>query len=165
MKVILTCQECNKEFYVIPYRAKTGKAKYCSLKCKYKNMDCKVKTGEYRHCLNCNKEYYIFPNRVKKGENKYCSIKCRAITNLGKFIGENNWNWKGEDAGYQAKHRWVRAHYGKPDTCENCGKNNLSGNFINWANISGKYLRIRSDWQRLCKSCHKRYDDARRQFA
>lgn len=73
-------------------------------------------------------------------------------------IGENNPNWKGDKAGYLAKHMWAYKNLGKPDVCEHCGKSGLSGYSINWANKSGKYLRKVEDWLRLCVSCHRKYD-------
>lgn len=87
----------------------------------------------------------------KKRENTY-KIKS----------GENHWNWKGESVGYRAVHRWLVRVYGRSDICEHCGnrpgltKNNKPK--IQWANISGKYLRDRKDWKQLCISCHWKFD-------
>ena len=72
--------------------------------------------------------------------------------------GENSILWKGDDVGYRALHRWVENHLGKPTKCEHCPKDNLSGHYIHWANISGEYKRDASDWIRLCALCHKKYD-------
>lgn len=44
-KVKRICQECGKEFYVIPYRIKKGKDKFCSRKCYGKWMS-KNRKGE-----------------------------------------------------------------------------------------------------------------------
>lgn len=66
--------------------------------------------------------------------------------------------WKGEDAGYTAKHVWVTKHLGRPHFCEECGSKNLGHRQYHWANISGKYLRVFEDWRRLCVKCHKRFD-------
>lgn len=30
--------------------------------------------------------------------------------------------------------------------------------YFQWANISGEYLRIVSDWKQLCVKCHKKFD-------
>lgn len=62
--------------------------------------------------------------------------------------------WKGEDAGYSAKHIYIRKYGVKPDICSHC----LEKKRLEWANISGKYLRELSDWIALCKKCHKRFD-------
>ena len=66
--------------------------------------------------------------------------------------------WKGDDVGYFALHTWIRKELGKPDTCEHCGRSNLSGRFIQWANKSRKYKRDLTDWIRLCVRCHRIYD-------
>ena len=67
-------------------------------------------------------------------------------------------NSRGENVGYQALHIWIRKQLGKPDTCEHCGINGLSGRSIHWANKSREYKRRLDDWIRLCVSCHKKYD-------
>lgn len=67
--------------------------------------------------------------------------------------------WKNITKGkYDYLHRWVGKHFGKPDICEKCGKSGLSGQKIQWSNVSGKYTREREDWERLCTSCHKKKD-------
>lgn len=58
---------------------------------------------------------------------------------------------------YQAIHRWVRKTLGKPSHCEHC--DSPKGMF-EWANKSGEYLQEPDDWIRLCRSCHRKYDDA-----
>lgn len=66
--------------------------------------------------------------------------------------------WKGDDVGYNALHSWVKKHLGFPNTCEHCGKTNLTGRYIHWANKSKKYKRELNDWIRLCAKCHWDYD-------
>ena len=66
----------------------------------------------------------------------------------------NNSQWRGDKVEYQALHQWIRRHFGSPTTCEDCEAKNLKGKKIHWANKSGKYLRRRSDWKRLCPKCH-----------
>lgn len=74
------------------------------------------------------------------------------------FSREKNPSWKGSDVGYYGLHLWISKLLGKPQKCEHCGKDNLTGKQINWANKSGKYLRDKSDWLRLCVKCHREYD-------
>lgn len=57
---------------------------------------------------------------------------------------------------YMAVHYWVAKQWGKPSNCEHCDEPNSKR--FEWANLSGKYLKERSDWARLCASCHRRYD-------
>lgn len=66
-------------------------------------------------------------------------------------------NWKGEEAGYAAKHIWLDRNYGKPQSCEKC--NTTSSKKFHWANLSGLYKRERSDYMRLCVRCHLKMDD------
>jgi len=75
----------------------------------------------------------------------------------GKF-GDKSRGWKGEDAGYVAKHMWIVKHFGKACKCENKGCKSVSPKRFEWANISGKYKRNRSDYKMLCPSCHRRAD-------
>lgn len=122
-------------------------------------------------CKQCKKEFCFERWREKeKKRGQFCSRKCNTDFNSddnhwanGKkrpeISKENHYLWKGKDASYQAKHSWIIRHFGQPDTCEHCKKSGLKGKFINWANISGKYLRKRKDWLRLCVRCHFKYDN------
>lgn len=60
---------------------------------------------------------------------------------------------------YNILHVEIERLFGRPKKCEHCDKDNLIGVLINWANKSGRYLKLRSDWFRLCRSCHKKYDN------
>jgi hypothetical protein len=64
--------------------------------------------------------------------------------------------------GVAATHCWIAKNYGKADLCEN--DNSHTGKRFEWANISREYKRDRSDWKRLCPSCHRKMDftDAQR---
>lgn len=85
-------------------------------------------------------------------------MKGRKITWVDKISGEKNYLWKGEKVGYNGLHAWVRRQLGKPKKCEFCGKDRLTGRNIHWANIGHLYKRNLTDWIRLCKKCHKKYD-------
>ena len=81
----------------------------------------------------------------------------------GFMKGESNGMWKGNDVGLSGLHKWVYLTLGQPDTCQHCGKIELKGHGIHWANKSGKYERKVDDWLRLCVTCHRRYDLDRNQ--
>jgi len=77
--------------------------------------------------------------------------------------------WKGESAGYVAKHLWLIKHYGKANKCDNpdCSYPKIvnAGREVldrpkryEWANISGEYKRERLDYIQLCPSCHRKWD-------
>lgn len=59
---------------------------------------------------------------------------------------------------YHHIHHWIKKELGKPTKCEDCGLEDANSRRFHWANISGNYLMITTDWRRLCASCHKRYD-------
>lgn len=61
--------------------------------------------------------------------------------------------WKGQDAGYTAKHDYARKYY-KQNSCEDCGTTDN----LHIANISGNYLRKPEDWKTLCAKCHYKFD-------
>lgn len=88
----------------------------------------------------------------KKGEHR------SPQTEFKKVAEEKHPRWKGDKVGYGALHDWIRKHKGTPSTCEECGKENLFGMKIHWANISGNYKRDLNDWRRLCVKCHSHLD-------
>ena len=65
-------------------------------------------------------------------------------------------NWKGDNVGYAALHKWVRQLLGSPSECTHCGT--TTAKRYEWANVSHEYKREVSDWIRLCNSCHYGYD-------
>lgn len=74
------------------------------------------------------------------------------------WIGSGNPRWMGNKVGYRAIHTWINKYYGKANECINKKCLGISNKF-EWANISGKYIRDRSDWMKLCKSCHMNFDN------
>lgn len=76
--------------------------------------------------------------------------------------GAFNNNWKGNSVGYSAFHYRLVATKGRPHKCERCGTND-PGKHYDWANLTGKYDDP-SDYQRMCRSCHFKYDDMNRNF-
>lgn len=75
------------------------------------------------------------------------------------FTDEKHPMWKGTKASYTAAHQWIARKLGKPKLCSSCGFTSDNGRQFHWSNISGKYLRDIYDWQRLCVSCHFKFDD------
>lgn len=70
--------------------------------------------------------------------------------------GPANPCWKGEEAGYQAMHLRVARKRGKPQRCERCGTSDPRKHY-DWANLTGRYGNV-DDYERMCRSCHRRYD-------
>ena len=70
-------------------------------------------------------------------------------------IGEDHPNWKGQQAGYMAKHNWIRRKCGSAaqNQCQHCQQPARE-----WANVSGEYRRELGDYIPLCRSCHIAFD-------
>lgn len=73
---------------------------------------------------------------------------------------QKHWAWKGDKVGYGGLHNWIRRRLGTPNICSMCGTTEAKA--YDWSNISGEYKRDLSDWQRLCRACHQKYDDVKR---
>lgn len=73
----------------------------------------------------------------------------------GERLNEDHPNWKGNKAGYNALHAWVKGRLIKPINCDHCGLNKP----LDLANKSQLYKRDITDWLWLCKKCHVAYDD------
>lgn len=68
-----------------------------------------------------------------------------------------NPNWKGDAVGYGGLHKWMRANF-DPIPCEHCGALRTGRN-MEWALKHGCVAnRERSNWLRLCSTCHRTYD-------
>lgn len=111
-------------------------------------------------CKYCKKDF--IKNRRKKF---FCSFPCSVIFRnkslkqrniLKARKEEKSSSWLGEDAGYFAKHNWIRRYYGSAKECERCHTDKKKR--FEWANISGKYYRIREDFISLCVDCHRSFD-------
>lgn len=77
--------------------------------------------------------------------------------------GEKNNRWKGDKAGYQSKHQFLKRNYGNPKMCEFCnvtGYKEKGGRWsIHWALRKGKeYTHNLEDYMGLCRKCHGKYD-------
>ena len=73
-------------------------------------------------------------------------------------LGGASQYWFGTASAYKALHYLIGKKFGKPQKCERCKKDGLTGRKIHWANKSKKYSLERKDWMRLCTKCHAFYD-------
>jgi hypothetical protein len=105
----------------------------------------------------------------KKGHKGYKTssrFKPGHRLNIGKvrldMVGENNHDWKGDNAGYAAKHDWIRNHYGKAKECQNldCNYNKIPKRY-EWADVSGECIRNINNFIQLCCSCHRQFDSGK----
>lgn len=107
-------------------------------------------------------------SKTRKGKKRGSFTK-EWVDNLRKSFNkriekeENHPRWSGDKVGYRALHYWVEKQLGKPKICEDCEDSSLKQNRYHWANISGDYKRVVTDWRRLCSKCHGTYDRVKRQ--
>lgn len=95
-------------------------------------------------------------SEAKKGEKCY---------NYGK-LGEENYNWKGDEATHGAKHWWINKHYPQKDICDDkcevCGKLNLNLDLAQFIHTNKRNMdNPMIDYMYICpdkNSCHSIYD-------
>lgn len=112
-----------------------------------------------KSCLHCSKIFFKTPNISLKTWNiksKFCSHECYWVWKIGKYRGENGPNWRGNKIQYWGLHDWIRSKKGKPQKCELCGTTKKRQ--YDWANKTGEYKRVLSDWMRVCVPCHRKHD-------
>ena len=99
--------------------------------------------------------------RAEYREKMIKVAKENAIRNLVPLLKneQTHPNWKGDKVGYDGLHAWVEKHKGKPGRCTKCG---TEKGRMEWANVSGKYKRLLSDFVRLCVPCHREMDALKR---
>jgi hypothetical protein len=107
------------------------------------------------HCLcNCGIEINVRAFSLSSGRTASCG--CSRNEKSKARIGSVHPVWKGESAARSTKHSWMYRHFGAPSKCEHC--NSETEKHYEWANVSGLYIRDRSDWKRLCTRCHWYFD-------
>ena len=152
------CLLCSKAFpfrKTLRIRSYAGigsiKQQFCSKKC--------ALTFRNRSPLNRKKVSIALTGKASplKGKKQSLeSIRKRADS----IRGKKHWNWKGENARYHALHYRVRNSLGEPNLCVICGTSSPIKRY-EWANLTGKYYLI-TDYKRMCKKCHLKYDRERK---
>lgn len=173
------CKQCRKHFNKNYYSSwkEWGKQKYCSPKCAslaYRGTAAwnKGKTGymskkgRERIAETQRKRLLaLSPEKMKIMLDKVHKIR-RKRNNYTGTLGRTKelcYAWKGNNAGYSSKHKWIQKHWTKTGTCESCG---LSPEpygkrrwGTEWHSIDHKYNREdKNTWIEVCKSCHLKLD-------
>ena len=129
-----------------------GKCKTCT------KIDNKTSNGtQKRNCIICEAGFNTTLTEVKRGGGNCCSRECwYKHFNVIVKKDKHSPNWKGDKVRKAGLHNWVERHKGKPRKCEHC--KTTKAKQYDWANISQEYKRELSDFMRLCRSCHAKYD-------
>lgn len=159
--MIKNCFKCNKEKPLSEFYKHKEMSDGHVNKCKDCNkIDNKASNGKHKRvCVICKKDFKTTLTVVKRGGGDCCSRYCWNI-HFKKIVKKDSEspNWKGDLVGKEALHNWVIKNLGRPMKCEHCSTTEKVK--YEWSNISQKYKRDLSDWQRLCVPCHSKYDRA-----
>ena len=88
--------------------------------------------------------------------NKRLGLRPPSRKGISQNKNENNGQWKGEKVKVKPLHRWINRNFGTRRTCEHCFT--TKARRYDWSSKDHKYTREQDDWQRLCRSCHQKYD-------
>jgi hypothetical protein len=144
------CAICQRPYFVNPARLNIGMGKVCSKKClgvRYAAERAgRTLTAEHRAKISDGLRGHVVSDVVAANMSEAAYRRLRIE------------GWTGEKSKYGPLHTWVRRNFGTPAKCEHCST--TSAPLFDWANVSGQYLRARSDWVRLCRRCHIKFDKA-----
>lgn len=122
----------------------------------YVNKTDRVLSEAHKHKISAALTGLIRSDEVRHNQKKAQQKRHRESS------PEDYYQWKGDEAGYTSKHKWILKKKGKPTLCSECGSNGVKStdgrNTIHWANVDHKYSRQLSDYVALCGKCHKAYD-------
>lgn len=154
-----TCFKCQKAKPIVEFYKHKAMGDGHLNKCKEcTKWDNKTSNGIHkRTCIVCSKQFNTTATEINRGGGNCCSRTCWNIhqpTVIKK--DEESPYWKGDEVGLGALHDWVKRKLGKPNYCEHC--KSTKEKIYDWANKSREYRREITDWLRLCRKCHEKYD-------
>lgn len=85
---------------------------------------------------------------------KLTELQKEKLRGRPQLFREESPNWRGNNAGLEARHTDIRKIFPKPELCQDCRKVPPR----DLANISQEYKREISDWEWLCRKCHMTKD-------
>lgn len=121
---------------------------YCSMKCRMQDRAWVDRMAETKRRLWASGHRQDISKFIKAGSDSTRGQPGRK--------GPENPMWKDEGISYAGIHKWMYREFGRPQKCDEC--QDTVYHRYEWANISGRYLRDRSDWIRLCVPCHRKRD-------
>ena len=186
------CKKCSKLFYKKSSHSKKAweNVRYCSKKCR--NLDLvgkptwnkgiKIDREKYPNMGHFQKHTNEALFKLTKAnranakkhskdffrKNQKLAVESARKNGFKNFHGtlglikELSYIWKGNDASYSSKHKWILKHWIRTGVCQNCGiRPTVKGKVksaTHWHNIDGKYDREnKRSWLEVCPKCHKKY--------
>lgn len=134
---------CGEHFAAPEWKVRARRGKYCSNECKYRYRQ---RPSGLIYDIKVENRAWIQPGQRLSPRTEFQP-------------GGVPHNWKGDEAGYDALHDWVKRHAGRASThtCAECGHDGGERQ-LDWANLSHEYHRDLADWAVLCRRCHIAFD-------
>jgi 5-methylcytosine-specific restriction endonuclease McrA len=148
---LISCKNCNKDFWVEPNQQKSGKYLCCSRVC----ANVQKREGKLISCFVCGKKVYRRPAFMKSAKRIFCSRACHGVY---KINSSNHTSKANSIVRRSFEYReWRKAVLQRDNyTCQECGIRQwpLQADHIKPFALYVK-LRFNIDNGRtLCKSCH-----------
>lgn len=123
--IISSCLYCKKEMKLRPFQPKTGKGKFCNIKCSIEYQ--KINGNTLVSCAICGTQFKVVNSRLKNGNGRFCSMSCRNRHLLiNRIIGHKNGHRGGkrDDLGIYVRSSW-EANYAR---------------YLNWLKDKGEII-------------------------
>jgi hypothetical protein len=148
------CKICKRECFDLNNKKNR---KVCSNDCRSKIPH--KKTPEQRLAFSVLAKERGF-GKWMKGRKPSVEITQKISDSLIEFYKKKGYAdkslWESSRKGYFYIHKWLIRKFGKAKKCDYCGTKKGK---IEWAKIHHKkYERKKSNFWKLCRSCHIRYD-------
>ena len=108
------------------------------------------------------RQYGMYPSNMRYVMKIWKIPTRKSTTWHSRLFEQKNPRWKGNRVSQQTFHQRVYTVYGAPKECSMCGTIDKE-KIYDWANTNGDYTN-RSNFRRMCRSCHHRYDFQRGQY-
>lgn len=159
MKTTMPCAKCGVVF--VSYNPRP---QFCSRACKAEAAKVDVDTVEivrlYESGMTIDEVAAALHTTAKVIGNRLRGAGCQRRKAVKRNQrGSANSSWRGSDATYATFHKRVEVARGTPSACDGCGTTEACR--YEWANLTGNYQDT-DDYSRLCVSCHRKHDAARR---
>lgn len=156
------CNQCEKEFRVIPSRLKHGRGKHCSPACQYAARRQAPKSSVECVCIGCGNVFALASSRIRnqKGAGKFCTRKCRDAH----WKGQLNPLWQNGSGIYKRGPHWQsirRKVLARDRVCTACGASaRLHVHHLTPFRMFTDPSVANSSWNltSLCPPCHRKED-------